>query len=247
MCSDGGQPVDDRPCGPLASRGILVDNHAVPVHASARRPGRADGVDERWTTRGGLSGPTTPSSGRSWRGYPPSTGAHRYHRHSSILEEEEAVMKIICSREALLREVSIAQEVVSSRNSLSVLSNVLLTARRGALVIQATDLKVGFETSIPVEVVTEGTRDGVLRQAAEHRALAARGRRGDRAGRRGDAAGAGPRRGRSTSSCAASPPTSTPRSRRRRRSCTSTSPRRTSSRWSRAPSSRCPTTRPATS
>ena len=66
-------------------------------------------------------------------------------------------MKIICSREALLREVSIAQEVVSSRNSLSVLSNVLLTARRGALVIQATDLKVGFETSIPVEVVTEGT------------------------------------------------------------------------------------------
>jgi DNA polymerase-3 subunit beta len=67
------------------------------------------------------------------------------------------MMKIICSREALLREVSIAQEVVSSRNSLSVLSNVLLTARRGALVIQATDLKVGFETSIPVEVVTEGT------------------------------------------------------------------------------------------
>ncbi len=65
-------------------------------------------------------------------------------------------MKINCSREALLREISIAQEVVSSRNSLSILSNVLLGAEDGALTIQATDLKVGFKTSIPVEVVTKG-------------------------------------------------------------------------------------------
>lgn len=66
-------------------------------------------------------------------------------------------MKITCSREALAREISIAQEVVSSRNSLSILSNVLLHAAGGSLTIQATDLKVGFEASIPVEVVTEGT------------------------------------------------------------------------------------------
>jgi DNA polymerase-3 subunit beta len=66
-------------------------------------------------------------------------------------------MKITCSRDALAREISIAQEVVSSRNSLSILSNVLLTAAKGALAIQATDLKVGFQTSIPVETMREGT------------------------------------------------------------------------------------------
>ncbi len=66
-------------------------------------------------------------------------------------------MKFTCSREDILKEVSIAQEVISSKNSLSVLSNVLLTATKGELKLQATDLKVGFETSLPVEVVQEGT------------------------------------------------------------------------------------------
>jgi DNA polymerase III subunit beta len=66
-------------------------------------------------------------------------------------------MKFTCSRDDLLKEISIAQEVISSKNSLSVLSNVLLTAGKGELKLQATDLKVGFETSLPVEVVQEGT------------------------------------------------------------------------------------------
>ena len=66
-------------------------------------------------------------------------------------------MKLSCSRDDLLKEISIAQEVISSKNSLSVLSNVLLTVGARGLKIQATDLKVGFETSIPVEVVQEGT------------------------------------------------------------------------------------------
>jgi DNA polymerase-3 subunit beta len=66
-------------------------------------------------------------------------------------------MKFTCSRDDLLKEISIAQEVISSKNSLSVLSNVLLTAGKGAVKLQATDLKVGFETSLPVDVVQEGT------------------------------------------------------------------------------------------
>jgi DNA polymerase III subunit beta len=66
-------------------------------------------------------------------------------------------MKFTCSRDDILREVSIAQEVISSKNSLSVLSNVLLTAAKGELKLQATDLKVGFETSLPVEITQEGT------------------------------------------------------------------------------------------
>ncbi len=56
-------------------------------------------------------------------------------------------MKFSCTRDDLLKEISIAQEVISSRNSLSVLSNVLLTVGKRGLKIQATDLKVGFETS----------------------------------------------------------------------------------------------------
>lgn len=66
-------------------------------------------------------------------------------------------MKFTCSRDDLLKEISIAQEVISSKNSLSVLSNVLLTAGKGVVKLQATDLKVGFETSLPVDVVQEGT------------------------------------------------------------------------------------------
>jgi DNA polymerase III subunit beta len=66
-------------------------------------------------------------------------------------------MKFTCSREDILKEISIAQEVISSKNSLSVLSNVLLTAAKGELKLQATDLKVGFETSLPVEIIQEGT------------------------------------------------------------------------------------------
>lgn len=66
-------------------------------------------------------------------------------------------MKFSCSRDDLLKEISIAQEVISSRNSLSVLSNVLLTAGKRGLKIQATDLKVGFETTLKVDVVQEGS------------------------------------------------------------------------------------------
>jgi DNA polymerase III subunit beta len=65
-------------------------------------------------------------------------------------------MKFTCSRDDILKEISVAQEVISSKNSLSVLSNVLLTASKGELKLQATDLKVGFETSIPIEISQEG-------------------------------------------------------------------------------------------
>lgn len=65
-------------------------------------------------------------------------------------------MKFVCDKSSLLREVSIAQEIISSRNTLSILSNVLLAANESSLVIKATDTKVGFETQIPVEVQTPG-------------------------------------------------------------------------------------------
>ena len=65
-------------------------------------------------------------------------------------------MKFVCSRESILNEISIAQEVISSRNSLSILSNVLLETHANQLSIKATDLKVSFETQIPVETSESG-------------------------------------------------------------------------------------------
>lgn len=83
-------------------------------------------------------------------------------------------MKFTCDRDTILREISVAQEIISSRNSLSILSNVLLEADNGTLVIKATDLKVGFETSVPVEVTVPGSTTvfcdkflGILRSLPE--------------------------------------------------------------------------------
>ncbi|WP_028973375.1 DNA polymerase III subunit beta [Spirochaeta cellobiosiphila] len=83
-------------------------------------------------------------------------------------------MRFICEKSVILKEISIAQEIISSRNALSILSNVLIEADNNTLIIKATDLKVGFETRIPVEVETPGTTTifcdkflGILRSLPE--------------------------------------------------------------------------------
>ncbi len=66
-------------------------------------------------------------------------------------------MRFICDKSVIVKEISIAQEIISSRNALSILSNVLLEAENDTLVIKATDLKVGFETRIPAVVEVSGS------------------------------------------------------------------------------------------
>ena len=66
-------------------------------------------------------------------------------------------MKFTCEKNNLTKEISIAQEIISSKNALSILSNVLLEADNNTLTIKATDLKVGFETSIPVDIAVAGS------------------------------------------------------------------------------------------
>lgn len=66
-------------------------------------------------------------------------------------------MKFTCDKSAFAREISFAQEIISSRNALSIMSNVYIEAADGYLVIRATDIKVGFETKIPVEVIEPGS------------------------------------------------------------------------------------------
>jgi DNA polymerase-3 subunit beta len=65
-------------------------------------------------------------------------------------------MKFICERNILLKEISIAQEIIASKNAISILSNVYLEAENDKLTIRATDLKVNFETKIPVTVIEPG-------------------------------------------------------------------------------------------
>jgi DNA polymerase III subunit beta len=65
-------------------------------------------------------------------------------------------MKFTCDKNAFQKEVSFAQEIISSKSAVSVVSNVYLEAFENTLVIRATDIKIGFETRIPVEVQEPG-------------------------------------------------------------------------------------------
>ena len=83
-------------------------------------------------------------------------------------------MKFSCEKDKILKEISIAQEIISSRNSLSILSNVFLETLDGSLRIRATDLKVSFETTIPVQNTMPGSTTvfcdkllGILRSLPE--------------------------------------------------------------------------------
>jgi len=66
-------------------------------------------------------------------------------------------MKFTCEKNAFAREISFAQEIIASKNALSIMSNVLLEASEGSLSIKATDIKVSFETTIPVDTAEQGS------------------------------------------------------------------------------------------
>lgn len=66
-------------------------------------------------------------------------------------------MRFSCDKNIILREIAVSQDIISSRNALSILSNVLLEADGDSLKVRATDLKVSFETKIPVNVEQPGS------------------------------------------------------------------------------------------
>jgi len=66
-------------------------------------------------------------------------------------------MKFTCSKEALLKEIAIAQEIISSKNAILILSNIYLEAVKSSLIIKAKDMKVNFQTEVPVTVIEEGS------------------------------------------------------------------------------------------
>ena len=66
-------------------------------------------------------------------------------------------MKFTFDRDAMIGEIAIAQEIISTKNAGSILSNVSLTASGNALTIKATDVKVSFQATVPVQVLDEGS------------------------------------------------------------------------------------------
>ena len=66
-------------------------------------------------------------------------------------------MKFICDRSILLKEIAIANEIIASKNLISILSNIYFEAIDNSLIIKATDMKVNFETKVPVEVKEPGS------------------------------------------------------------------------------------------
>jgi len=66
-------------------------------------------------------------------------------------------MKFTCERSVLLKETAIANEIIASKNAISILSNVFFEAKDGNLTIKATDLKVNFETKVPVDISESGS------------------------------------------------------------------------------------------
>jgi DNA polymerase-3 subunit beta len=66
-------------------------------------------------------------------------------------------MKFTCEKTVLLKEITMAQEIISSKNAISILSNIYLEAEEDSLIIKATDIKINFETKVPVTVLEKGS------------------------------------------------------------------------------------------
>jgi DNA polymerase-3 subunit beta len=65
-------------------------------------------------------------------------------------------MKFTCDRSVLLKEIAIANEIIASKNAISILSNIYIEAMEDHVIIKSTDMKVNFETKVPVQVVEPG-------------------------------------------------------------------------------------------
>jgi DNA polymerase-3 subunit beta len=65
-------------------------------------------------------------------------------------------MKIKITKEGLLNGIQTVQNVVSSKATLPILSNMLIESRAGKMKFNATDLDVGISCEIPVETMEEG-------------------------------------------------------------------------------------------
>lgn len=65
-------------------------------------------------------------------------------------------MKIKISKENLIQGIQIVQNIVSSKATLPILSNMLIETRRDIVRLNTTDLDIGISCELPVETIEEG-------------------------------------------------------------------------------------------
>lgn len=65
-------------------------------------------------------------------------------------------MKVKIDKETLLQGIQIVQNVVSSKATLPILSNMLIETRNSTVFLNTTDLDIGVSCELPVETVEEG-------------------------------------------------------------------------------------------
>lgn len=65
-------------------------------------------------------------------------------------------MKFTIDKDIVLRETAHALEIISTRNSVTVLANVLLAVDNGTLTLRASDLNVNYQARVPVEMEQNG-------------------------------------------------------------------------------------------
>jgi DNA polymerase III subunit beta len=102
--------------------------------------------------RTGFARPLRRGFSRGFGGVPKGFSGikHRYN------ERELAAMRLTIERAALLRALGHVQSVVERRNTIPILSNVLLRAEGGQLSLSATDM----DLEIVASVAAQGTRKG---------------------------------------------------------------------------------------
>src|SRR6266568_1081187 len=65
-------------------------------------------------------------------------------------------MEFRIDKETFVKALQKVQGIVEKRNTMPILSNVLIEAQDNTLLVTATDLEVGMKSSYPAEVVTDG-------------------------------------------------------------------------------------------
>ena len=62
-------------------------------------------------------------------------------------------MQITCSKESFLKVLTVAENVISIKNSISILSNVLIEAKNNKLKISACETKLNLIAEIGAEII----------------------------------------------------------------------------------------------
>ena len=67
-----------------------------------------------------------------------------------------AALKTTCSRDELIRQLSIVSRAASSRTTVQVLAGILLRSEAGRLNLAATDMEISLRSSLDAEVGADG-------------------------------------------------------------------------------------------